>query len=189
MEFVCLFFTFHQVYSYQVHCFPYLALWDCICSYHDWSNGEQTVLDGQISGDFLRERELALVQHWKVSLPQGDLQINDQGRRLSAGLHASCPIHRQTCQGAFPLGNLGDIYGVFPSLLPPTYWLRAPLLTGWMTEGDRSMARGPGWVWWVEVLKIIFPSYLGRLHRDMVCSLVAMAPTLQPTTIPAAAGH
>lgn len=60
---------------------------------------------GRFPGIF-RERELALMQHRKVSLPQVDLQINDQGRRLSAGLHASCPIHHQTWQGTFPLGIL-----------------------------------------------------------------------------------
>lgn len=67
----------------------------------------------QISGDLSGERELALVQHRKVSLPQGELQINDQGRRLSAGLHASCPIHRQTCQEALPPG----ISGIFTERL------------------------------------------------------------------------
>lgn len=62
---------------------------------------------GQISGDLQGKRELALVLRRKVSLPQRELQINDQGRRLSAGLHASCPIHRQTCQGALPPGISG----------------------------------------------------------------------------------
>lgn len=60
-------------------------------------------------GSSRRVKELALVLHRKVSLPlyQRELQINDQGRRLSAGLHASSPIHRQTCQGAIPPGISG----------------------------------------------------------------------------------
>lgn len=50
------------------------------------------------------EIELALLRRRKVIPSQGEFQINDQGWRLSAGLHASRPILCQTCQEAFPSG-------------------------------------------------------------------------------------
>lgn len=139
---------------------------------------------GQLSGDLQGALELALVQRRKVSLPQGELQINDQGRRLSAGLHASCPIHRQTCQGALPVG----ISGIFTEhfhhfcLLPFGLEHRSSSAG---RQRETETGRGVG-LWWAEVLepnRVTSCAYLSHLPWRQVCSSVAMAATQQPTAI------
>lgn len=94
---------------------------------------------------------LALVHCRKVSPPQGEPQINDQGRRLSAGLHASCPIHHQTCQGTLPLGILEifmeHFHHFYLLLIGSEHW-SSPSKRCTVTETGQGVE-----VWWVEVLK------------------------------------
>lgn len=103
------------------------------------------------------EGELALVQRRKVRLPLGEPQINDRGCRLSAGLHASCPIHRQTCQGVLPPGVLGIFTELFHHFLPPAHWLT------WRKDGGGQNEWGAG----VPVSGLLKPGwatpYLGHL--------------------------
>lgn len=143
-----------------------------------------TLCSAQISGDIFsgRGRELAPVQHRKVTSPlyQGEHQINDRGWQLSAGLHASCPIHRQTCRGALPLG----ISVIFMErshhfcLLPigSEYW--SPLVERWRETETGHGGEGLGVHWVGGGLRApkweTSCPYLGQLPQ---------AATLQPTSL------
>lgn len=147
-----------------------------------------THVPGRFLGIF-RESELTLMQHRKVTLPQGDLQINDQGWRLSAGLHASCPIHHQTWQGTLPLG----IWGIFMEHFRHFYLM--PIGSKhWSSPAERKQKQSRdlgcgGWRSSSLTERLLIHTW-ATSHRDRVAhQLLWQPPYSSPPSCSCAAGH